>query len=163
MKIPTPNPDEYFLCEVRIKEGFERMLTKGEERGGVVFWHVDESVNREWFLKAQCVSSNRPGGRRHDLGNALLPREGFETVHNGDGSFYKFGPLWDKDRAEKDPFFYKSGDEKTFLFDSSLYCGAASMSYSLNKFPEGVSPDWKLTVEVLDEPAEKMRVKIKRG
>jgi hypothetical protein len=32
LKIPTPNPDEYFLCEVRLKKGFERKLTKGEER-----------------------------------------------------------------------------------------------------------------------------------
>ena len=164
LKIPTPNPDEYFICEVRIKKGFERALTKGEEKGGVVMWHIDESVNNEWFLKAQCVSSNRAGGgRRHDLGNAILPREWFESVYNGDGTFWKFGPLRDKDLSGKDPFFYKSDDVKTSLFDSSLYCGAASMSYSLNRFPEGVSHDWKLTVEVLDEPGDEMRVTITRG
>jgi hypothetical protein len=28
------------------------------------------------------------------------------------------------------------------------------MSYSLNAFPDSVSRDWKLTVEVLDEPGD---------
>ena len=45
----------------------------------------------------------------------------------------------------------------------SMFCGAASGSYSLNHFPEGVSKDWKLIVEVLDEPGAEMRIKITRG
>ena len=88
----------------------------------------------------------------------------FEEITDENGNFVKFGPCYtlEKDVAV-DPFFYKSEDPKTAIYDSSLYCGAASLSYSLNQFPEGVSPDWKLIVEVLDEPGEEMKIKITRG
>jgi len=162
LKVPTPNPDEYYLCEVRTKTRFEEFLTPDESRGGVVIYHIDEAVNKEWFLKAQCVSSNRPNGERHDLGNAVKVRCGMEEILDENGNFLKFGPLYATER-KGDPFFYKSEDEKTSVFDSSLYCGAASLSYSLNKFPEGVDKSWKLTVEVLDEPGDEMKVKITRG
>lgn len=165
LKIPTANPDEYILAEVRLKEGFEADLTDGDSKGGVVFWHIDEKVNGEWFLKAQCVSSNRPDGNpRHDLGNAVRIRNTYEEIKDENGNLIKYGPCFtmDKDIAE-DPFFYKSDDPKTAIYDSSMFCGAASGSYGLNRFPEGVSKDWKLVVEVLDEPGSEMRIKITRG
>ncbi len=160
--IPTPNPDEYFLCEVRIKEGFEKYLTDDDQFGGVVIWHIDEKINEKWFLKAQCVSCNIPEGGRHDLGNALLPREGFQRVLDEDGNFVKFGPLYADDGGDYIPYFYKSDDPKTSSFDSKLYCGAAKQSYSLNNFPEGVSTDWNLHIDVLDEAGSQMKVKITR-
>ena len=164
LRIPTPNPDEYFLAEIRLKEGFEEALTEGDSKGGVIFWHIDESVNRKWFLKAQCVSSNLPDGKRHDLGNAVLLRNMFEEIRDENGNFLRYGPYFKMDRGMcEDPFFYKSDDPETARFDSSLYCGAASNSYSLNHYPDGVSPDWKLEAEVLDEPGAQMRVRIKRG
>ncbi len=165
LKITTPNPDEYILAEVRLKEGFESELTGGNSKGGIIFWHIDESVNREWFMKAQCVSSNLPNGVRHDLGNAVRLRNMFEEIKDDDGNFMKYGPCYKMDNKTiaDDPFFYKSDDPKTAIYDSSLYCGAASLSYGLNHFPEGVSRDWKLVVEVLDEPGAEMRVKITRG
>jgi hypothetical protein len=147
-----------------LKEGFEEALTEGDSKGGVIFWHIDESINREWFTKAQCVSSNLPDGKRHDLGNAVLLRNMFEEIRDESGNFLKYGPYFKMDRGMcDDPFFYKSNDPKTAIFDSSWYCGAASRSYSLNHFPDGVSPDWRLIIQVLDEPGAEMRIRIKRG
>lgn len=163
LRINTPNPDEYFLCEIRLKQGFERNLTPGESKGGMIFWHIDEAVNREWFTKAQCVSHNRPEGKRHNLGNAVLIRNMFTEITDENGNFVKYGTCFKEKNMCEDPFFYHSDDPKTAQFDSSLYCGAATESYSLNVFPEGVSPDWKLTATVLDEPGEEMRVEIHRG
>ena len=73
-----------------------------------------------------------------------------------------FGPLYSAEKTEGDPFFYKSDDPKTAVFDSALYCGAASGSYSLNSFPEGVSKDWHLTAEILDPAGDEMRIRITR-
>lgn len=103
LKVPTPNPDEYFLFEIRLKKGFEEFITGDESHGGVVVYHIDEGVNREWFLRAQCVSSNRPEGKRHDLGNALKPRCGMEEIKDDDGKFLRFGPLYsaEKQRATR--------------------------------------------------------------
>lgn len=163
LKVPTPNPDEYFLFEIRLKKGFEEFITNDESAGGVVVYHIDEGVNREWFLRAQCVSSNRPEGKRHDLGNALKPRRGMEEIKDENGKLIRFGPLYSAEKTEGDPFFYKSDDPKTSVFDSAMYCGAASESYSLNSFPEGVSKDWHLVAEVLDPAGDEMRVRITRG
>ena len=163
LKIPSPNPQEYFIAEIRLKEGFERNLTPGDSKGGVIFWHIDEKINEEWFTKAQCVSHNRPNGQRHDLGNAILVRNMFEEINDENGNFVHYGPCFKQKGFCEDPFFYKSDDEKTSHFDSSLYCGAASLSYSLNNFPEGTDKNWKLIVDVLDEPGETMRIRIKRG
>lgn len=162
--VPTINPDEYFLCEIRLKEGFEKYLDNDEStKGGVVVWHIDEKVNREWFLNAQCVSSNYPNGKRHDLGNAIKPREGMEKICDENGNFVKFGPLYADDGSKACPFFYKSDDSSTSTFKSELYCGAASCSYSLNEFPDFASKDYKVHIEVLDEPGSEMRIKVTRG
>jgi hypothetical protein len=162
LKIPTPNPDEYFLAEIRLKEGFEEFLSFDDAKGGVVMWHINEAINKKWFWKAQCVSSNRPNGARHDLGVALKPRKGMEEILDENGNFVKFGPLYDDTMTNPIPFFYKSEDPATAVFNSRDYCGAASLSYSLNSFPEGVSKNWNLRVEVLDEPGAKMKIKITR-
>ena len=114
-------------------------------------------------MKAQCVSSNLPGGKRHDLGNAIRLRGMFCEITDDAGNFVKYGPYYKQKNISEDPFFYASEDPNTGFFDSSLYCGAASESYSLNRFPEGVSHDWKLTIEVLDAPGAEMRIRIKRG
>lgn len=162
LRIPTPNPDEYYLCEIRLKEGFEKYLTSDESNGGIVVWHIDDKINDEWFWRAQCVSSNRPGGKRHDLGVQIRPRQGMEKIFDKRGRFDKFGPLYDDTDKNAIPFFYKSEDPETSVFNSRDYCGAASLSYSLNEFPEGVSPDWNLCIEVLDEPGAEMKIKITR-
>lgn len=162
VKIPTPNPDEYFLCEIRLKKGFEKHLTDDEATGGVAVWHIDDKVNDEWFWKAQAVSSNRPNGKRHDLGVQIRPRQGMETICDKDGNFIKFGPLYADNNANAIPYFYRSEDPATAIFDSNKYCGAASLSYSLNSFPKGVSESWNLRIEVLDEAGDEMKIKITR-
>ena len=148
--------------EIVCKEGFEKYITDDESNGGVVVWHIDDAINEKWFLKAQCVSSNKPDGKRHDLGNALLPREGFSKITDENGNFVKFGPMYADDSQKYIPFFYKSDDEATSSFDSNKYCGAASLSYSLNNFPEGVSDKFNLHIDVLDEAGAQMRIKITR-
>lgn len=164
LKITTPNPKEYFLAEIRLKEGFEAALTPGDSKGGVIFWHIDENVNDEWFLKAQCVSSNLPEGKRHNLGNAVHVRNMFPKITDERGNFFKYGPLFSIERGFcEDPFYYKSDDPETSVYNSAHFCGAASLSYSLNQFPDGVPRTWKLVVEVLDEPGQEMRIKITRG
>ena len=157
LKITTPDPKEYYLLEIRLKKGFEKYITNDESDGGIVVWHIDEDVNDEWFLKAQCVSSNRPNGTRHDLGNALKPRRGMEKREDG-----RFGELYSDKPEGGDPFFYAGDNPETALFDSALYSGAASGSYSLNSFPQGVSKDFRLTVEVLDKASDEMRVSVKK-
>ncbi|HHU62781.1 MAG TPA: M6 family metalloprotease domain-containing protein [Clostridiales bacterium] len=44
LKIPTPNPNEYYLIENRQLEGYYRALEKEIKGGGVAIWHIDESV-----------------------------------------------------------------------------------------------------------------------
>jgi hypothetical protein len=85
-----------------------------------------------------------------------------EEIRDENGNFVKFGPLYDDTMKDAIPFFYKSEDPATAVFNSRDYCGAASLSYSLNSFPEGVSKNWNLRVEVLDEPGAKMKIKITR-
>jgi hypothetical protein len=85
-----------------------------------------------------------------------------EKILDEEGNFVKFGPLYEDTDPNAIPFFYKSEDPKTATFNSRDYCGAASLSYSLNSFPEGVSKTWNLCVEVLDEPGAEMKVKITR-
>lgn len=163
LKVTTPNPNEYFICEVRLKEGYDKYIDGNPDtKGGILVWHIDEKINEEWFLKAQCVSSNRPNGKRHDLGNAIRPRQGLEKITDENGNFVKYGPLYADDGGVYDPFFYHSNDEETSTFKSELYCGAASLSYSLNEFPEGVSENFKVHIEVLDEPGNEMRIKVQK-
>ena len=160
LKVNTPNKNEFFYCEIRLKEGFEKKLDGTKVKGGVVIWHIDERINKKWFLKAQCVSSNRPNGKRHDLGNAIRPREGMEKIFDEKGNFVKFGPLYADDGKKYNPYFYKSKNEDTSIFKSELYCGAASGNYSLNKFPKGVRKDFCVHIEVLSTPGEKMKVRV---
>lgn len=161
LKVNTINENEFFYCEIRLKEGFESKLDDLETKGGIIVWHIDEKINEEWFLKAQCVSSNRPNGQRHDLGNAIKPREGMEKLFDKDGNFEKFGPLYADDGVLYDPYFYKSDKEETSTFKSELYCGAASGEYSLNEFPDANKKDFCVHIEVLSEPGNEMKVKVK--
>ncbi|WP_217593199.1 carbohydrate binding domain-containing protein [Cohnella sp. GbtcB17] len=45
VKIPTLNPDQYFLLENRQLEGYNRSLNA---HGGIAVWHIDESRSYNW-------------------------------------------------------------------------------------------------------------------
>ena len=36
LRVNTPDPDEYYLIEIRLKEGFEQKLTSGDSKGGMI-------------------------------------------------------------------------------------------------------------------------------
>jgi M6 family metalloprotease-like protein len=46
LKIPTENPNEYFLIENRAREGYDRglIITTGGFDGGIAIWHIDNNV-----------------------------------------------------------------------------------------------------------------------
>jgi M6 family metalloprotease-like protein len=50
LKIPTPNPDEYYLIENRQLEGYYRALENEIKSGGIAIWHIDESVIRDCIV-----------------------------------------------------------------------------------------------------------------
>ena len=57
LRVNTPDPDEYYLIEVRIKEGFESKLTDGDSKGGIMIWHIDEALNRRYFVEGSASTS----------------------------------------------------------------------------------------------------------
>ena len=57
LRVNTPDPDEYYLIEIRLKEGFEKNLTSGDSEGGIMVWHIDEEINRKYFIDGMASSS----------------------------------------------------------------------------------------------------------
>lgn len=53
IKVPTSDPDQYFLVENRQLEGYDRGLQGNVKTGGVAVWHIDEEVlNKKWFYNS---------------------------------------------------------------------------------------------------------------
>ena len=46
LRVNTPDPDEYYLIEIRLQEGCEEKLTSGSMPGGIMVWHIDEGITR---------------------------------------------------------------------------------------------------------------------
>ena len=149
LKILTPDPQEYYLVEIRLARGFEDTM-KNVEGGGVLIWHIDEDVNEEFYLDGLADSSATKNGQYHDPG--IYPC--FRNAYNR-----KTGLL--KDTIPADPCYYLSSDDKTALFDSSTFISPVSLkSCSLFSVPDGVDPDWKLEIEVLTPPGEMMQIRV---
>ena len=150
LRVNTPDPNEYFLIELRLKEGFERNLTKGGT-GGIMVWHIDESINKEFFddgLADSCVPSN---GKSHDPGIVPLWREGY------DGLGRKMST-----KTPSDPYYYLSDNPDTAVCNTLNYISVMGNSPSLNSYPA----DWtgaknfNIKVEALSKPGEEMQVRI---
>lgn len=150
LRVNTPDPDEYFLIEVRMKEGFERNLTKGG-KGGIMVWHIDEGINRKFFSIGQadsCVPSN---GKSHDPGIVSLWREGYD----------RYGRKVTT-KTPNDPYYYASDDPATAVCNTINYISVMGNSPSLNSYPANWTgaKNFNIKIEALSEPGQEMKVKI---
>jgi M6 family metalloprotease-like protein len=151
LRVNTPDPDEYYLIEVRLKEGFEARLTDGNSKGGIMVWHIDEALNRRYFVEGSASTSTAVGGKRHDP--AIVPL--FRTGYDAAGQYMS-------DTTPDDPFYYYSDDPTTALFDSGKFRSVTNGTQSLNSYPktwEG-KENYNLRVEVLSAPGQEMTIKI---
>lgn len=152
LRVNTPDPDEYFLIELRLKEGFESNLTSGGE-GGIMVWHIDEGINRQYFLSGMACSSYTPNGLSgpHDPGIVPLFREGW----NNTGSKMA-------DTTPSDPYYYLSSDSSTAVCNTSDFHSPTNLTTSLNSYPSNWSGSetYNLRVEVLSAPGQEMSIKI---
>lgn len=150
LRVNTPDPNEYFLIELRLKEGFERNLTKGGT-GGIMVWHIDESINKQFFSSGLADSCTPSNGKSHDPGIVPLWREGY------DGLGRKVAT-----KTPNDPYYYLSDDPDTAVCNTVNYISVTGNSPSLNSYPA----DWtgaknfNIRIEALSEPGEEMQVKI---
>ncbi len=126
LRVNTPDPDEYYLIEIRLKEGFEQKLTSGDSKGGIMVWHIDEGINRRYFESGMASSSyaDASTGKRHDPGIVPLFRGAFDTA----------GQLMVSTNPS-DPFYYLSDDVSTAIFNSGDFRSATNGTQSLNSYP----------------------------
>lgn len=151
LRVNTPDPDEYYLIEVRLKEGFESKLTNGNSKGGIMIWHIDEALNRRYFVEGSASTSTAVSGKRHDPAIVPLFRVGYDVA----GQYMT-------DTTPEDPFYYLSDDPSTAVFDSGKFHSVTNGTQSLNSYPktwEG-KENYNLHVEVLSAPGQEMTIKI---
>ena len=154
LRVNSPDPNEYFLIEIRLKEGFEKKLTDGDSLGGIMIWHIDDDLNQKYFVEGSASTSTSLNGVRHDPAIVPLFREGYDE----EGRMMA-------DTTPNDPFYYYSEDSSTAIFDSGNFRSATNGTQSLNSYPEDWEgkENWNLHVEVLSEPGQEMTVKITTG
>ena len=154
LRVNTPDPDEYYLIELRLKEGFEVDLTSRGE-GGICVWHIDESTNRQYFTSGTACSNYMFNGRYHD--------PGIVVCHSYNNTMYGVP----NSTPSQDPFFYAGAKSKyNQKFESMNYRSPLqdkdTGDYGLNTYPDGWLGEkyFNLIVEPLDAPGQEMRVKI---
>lgn len=154
LRVNSPDPNEYFLIEVRLKEGFEQKLTDGDSLGGIMVWHIDDDLNDKYFVEGSASTSTSLNGVRHDPAIVPLFREGYDE----EGRMMA-------DTTPNDPFYYYSEDSTTAVFDSGKFRSATNGTQSLNSYPEDWEgkENWNLHIEVLSAPGDEMTVKITTG
>lgn len=152
LRVNTPDPGEYYLIEVRLKEGFEAKLTNGSSLGGIMVWHIDDDLNRRYFVEGSASTSTMLNGKRHDPAIVPLFREGYDAA----GQYMT-------DTSPDDPFYYYDETDVTkAIFDSGKYHSVTNGKQSLNSYPK----DWEgkenynLHIEVLSAPGQEMTLKI---
>ena len=152
LRVNTPDPDEYYLVEIRLKEGFEKKLTDGDSLGGIMVWHIDEALNRRYFVEGSASTSTMLSGKRHDPAIVPLFRIGFDA----EGRYMA-------DTTPDDPFYYYSeSDPTTAVFESGKFRSVTNGTQSFNSYPsnwEG-KENYNLRIEVLSAPGQEMTVKI---
>ncbi len=154
LRVNTPDPDEYYLIEIRLKEGFEKKLTDGDSLGGIMVWHIDDTLNNRYFVEGSASTSTALSGKRHDPAIVPLFRTGYDVA----GQYMT-------DTTPNDPFYYYSDDPSTAVFDSGKFHSVTNGTQSLNSYPK----DWEgkenynLHIEVLSAPGQEMTIKITSG
>lgn len=153
VRVNTPDPQEYFYIEIRLKEGYDQKLPT-TTNGGILIWHIDQQICSKYFASGMASSSYISAGDkdRHDSGIVPLFRP---TAWNSLGTLIT-------DEKPADPYYYLSEDPDTSVFDSTFYHGYVGGGTSLNSYPsnypyEGV---FNLHVEVLSAPGASMKIKI---
>ncbi len=155
LRVNTPDPGEYYLIEIRLKEGFESSLTSGSSKGGIMVWHIDEDLCDRFFVEGSASTSSALNGVRHDPAIVPLFREGYDE----EGRYMN-------DTTPNDPFYYYDpADPSKAVFDSGNFRSVTTGTQSLNSYPD----DWEgaenynLHIEVLSEPGQEMTIKIESG
>lgn len=155
LRVNTPDPGEYYLIEIRLKEGFESKLTGGDSKGGIMVWHIDEDLCDRFFVEGSASTSTALNGVRHDPAIVPLFREGYDA----EGRYMM-------NTAPYDPFYYYDPDNlSAAVFDSGNFRSVTNGIQSLNSYPD----DWEgpenynLHIEVLSAPGSEMTVKITSG
>ena len=152
LRVNTPDPDEYYLVEIRLKTGFESKLTSGSSKGGIMVWHIDEALNRRYFVEGSASTSTALNGVRHDP--AIVPL--FRTGYDAAGQYMET-------TAPTDPFYYyDEADLSKAVFDSGKFRSVTKGYQSFNSYPSSWTGDknYNLRIEVLSAPGEEMTVKI---
>ena len=155
LRVNTPDPGEYYLIEIRLKEGFESKLTGGDSKGGIMVWHIDEDLCDRFFVEGSASTSTALNGVRHDPAIVPLFREGYDA----EGRYMM-------NTAPYDPFYYYDPDNlSAAVFDSGNFRSVTNGIQSLNSYPadwEGPE-NYNLHIEVLSAPGSEMTVKITSG
>ena len=155
LRVNTPDPGEYYLIEIRLKEGFERLLTDGDSLGGIMVWHIDEDLNKRYFTEGSASTSTAVGGKRHDPAIVPLFRVGYDVA----GQYMTT-------TAPADPFYYYTPEDPSIaVFESGKFHSVTNGTQSLNSYPDSWEgkENYNLRVEVLSEPGQEMTVKITSG
>ena len=152
LRVNTPDPDEYYLVEIRLKKGFESKLTSGIAEGGIMVWHIDDALNRRYFEEGSASTSTSLNGVRHDPSIVPLFRVGYDA----EGRYMT-------STAPADPFYYyDAADPSKAVFESGRFRSVTKGYQSFNSYPSSWTGDknYNLRIEVLSAPGEEMTVKI---
>jgi uncharacterized repeat protein (TIGR02543 family) len=152
LRVNTPDPDEYYLVEIRLKKGFESKLTSGIAEGGIMVWHIDEALNRRYFAEGSASTSTSLNGKRHDP--AIVPL--FSTGYDAEGRYMT-------STSPADPFYYYDAENPSkAIFESGKFRSVTNGYQSFNSYPSGWTGDknYNLRIEVLTAPGEEMTIKI---
>lgn len=152
LRVNTPDPDEYYLVEIRLKKGFEEKLTSGSSEGGIMVWHIDDALNRRYFAEGSASTSTTLNGKHHDP--SIVPL--FRTGYDAEGRYMT-------DTTPSDPFYYyDESDLSKAVFESGNFRSVTKGVQSFNSYPSGWTgnENYNLRIEVLSAPSEEMTVKI---
>lgn len=155
LRVNTPDPDEYYLIELRLKEGFEINLTgEGRGTGGICVWHIDESVNRSYYAQGTACSNYKFNGAYHNPGIMYL----YSANNTIGGKMVSF-----TSQTLKDPFFYAgAAKESNQKFESMDYKAPLDYTPGLYSYPSGWIGEeyWNLIIEPLSPAGQEMKIKI---
>lgn len=153
VRVNTPDPQEFFYIEIRLKEGYDQKLPT-QTSGGIIIWHIDQQICSKYFASGMASSSYISAGDkdRHDSGIVPLFRP---EAWNPVGTLIV-------DQQPADPYYYLSDDSSTSVFDSCFYHGYVGGGTSLNSYPDdyGYKGVFNLHVEVLSAPGSSMKISI---
>ncbi|MCQ2770997.1 MAG: InlB B-repeat-containing protein, partial [Clostridia bacterium] len=155
LRVNTPDPDEYYLIELRLKESFEVGLTSGSAKGGIVVWHIDESSNRKYFTSGTACSNYMFDGAYHDPG-IVVCHPYSSTLKGIPNQTPSSDAFFHADATSKYNKEFNSMDYKSPLGGTTgTVCG-------LNSYPAGWIGEeyWNLKVVPLDPAGQEMRIQI---